>query len=52
MSKKDLLEGRTKEWDSNDWQGKSKEQVEFSEKIVFISLICLGIFVIALMLYH
>ena len=26
--KKDLLEGRTKEWDRNDWQGRRKDQIE------------------------
>ena len=34
MSKKDLLEGRTKEWDSNDWQGRRKDQIESSYKIM------------------
>ena len=42
--KKDLLEGRTPEWDKNDWQGRSKEQVESNYKIMDIIFKLLLIF--------
>lgn len=34
---KDLLEGRTKEWDTNDWQGRSKEQIDANYKVMGLS---------------
>lgn len=52
MSKKDLLEGRTKEWNSDDWQGKSKKQIQFNETIVFVTLILLGLIGIGLAMYN
>jgi hypothetical protein len=30
----DIFEGRTKEWNRNDWQGRSQEQVEGNYKIL------------------
>ena len=44
MSKKDLLEGRTKEWDSNDWQGRRKDQIESSYKIMDVVFVLILIF--------
>ena len=42
--KKNLIEGRTPEWDKNDWQGRSKEQVESNYKIMDIIFKLLLIF--------
>ena len=48
--KVDIFKSRTQEWDNDFYQGKRKDQVQFSEKIVGISLI--AIFVILGMLYY
>ena len=42
--KKDLLEGRTKEWDRNDWQGIRKDQIESSYKIMDVVFVLILIF--------
>ena len=42
--KKDLLEGRTKEWDRNDWQGRRKDQIESSYKIMDVGFVLILIF--------
>jgi hypothetical protein len=42
--KKDLLEGRTKEWDRNDWQGRRKDQIESSYKIMDVVFVLILIF--------
>jgi hypothetical protein len=34
-NQKDLLEGRTKEWDTNEWQGKTQSQIENSNKLLY-----------------
>ena len=39
----DILEGRTKEWNPNDWQGRSKSQVEGNYKILDWTLMGAGI---------
>jgi hypothetical protein len=49
---KDLLEGRTKEWDTKDWQGKSKKQIEFNETVVFITLILFGLIGMGFAIYN
>ena len=40
---KNIFEGRTKEWDNNDWQGRSKKQVEQNYKAIGYG--CLGIII-------
>lgn len=37
-------------WNRNDWQGRRKDQYEFSAKIVFYSYIALAIVMIGLMI--
>jgi hypothetical protein len=48
--KVDIFKSRTQEWDNDFYQGKRKDQVEFSEKVAFISVIV--IFVILGMLFY
>jgi hypothetical protein len=44
MKKPKIFEGRTKEWDTNDWQGRTKEQVESNGKIMgYTFLIIIGV---------
>jgi len=38
-TKPDIFKSRTKEWDANEWQGRSKANVEASYKFAFISII-------------
>ena len=37
-TKPNIFKGRTKEWDSNEWQGRSKQQVENNEFISMVSV--------------
>ena len=32
-NKPNILKGRTKEWDNNEWQGRSRRQVEANNQI-------------------
>jgi len=50
-NKPDIFKGRTKEWDSNEWQGRSKRQVENNEKLSGISWILLATFLIGYGIY-
>jgi uncharacterized membrane protein YidH (DUF202 family) len=43
---KDLLEGRTKEWNSIDYQGRNKEQVQNNEIIMVASMFLFVVFFI------
>jgi hypothetical protein len=43
---KNLLEGRTKEWDSNEWQGRSQLQVENNYKVMKYPILIIGGFLI------
>ena len=45
-NKVDIFEGRTKEWDSNLWQGRSKRQVESNYKSMTVG--CIGFFIVLL----
>ena len=47
----DLLEGRTKEWDSSNWQGRSQRQVEDNHKIMGVALTGLFVVLIGLIIY-
>lgn len=49
---KDLLEGRTKEWDTNDWQGRSEHQVQGNETFAFWGLVGFVCTVIGIILYN
>ncbi len=50
-TKPDIFKSRTKEWDANEWQGRSKRQVESNEKLSAITIMALGVFVIAYAIY-
>jgi hypothetical protein len=47
----DIFEGRTKEWNRNDWQGRSQEQVEGNYKILDWTLASVGIFLLGWAIY-
>lgn len=47
----DLLEGRTKEWNESDWQGRSQRQVEDNHKIMGVALTGLFVVLIGLIIY-
>lgn len=49
--KKDLLEGRTKEWDTNDWQGRTERQVRGSEMFSFWAFVGMVIVLIGVLVY-
>jgi hypothetical protein len=48
--KVDIFKSRTQEWDNDFYQGKRKDQIEFSEKAAAISLVV--ILVIIGMLFY
>lgn len=48
----DIFEGRTKEWDTNEWQGRSQKQVETNEKLSGISILLIILFTIGYVLYN
>ena len=47
----DVFKGRTKEWDRNQWQGRSRSQVEGNYKILDWTLAGLGIALFAWAIY-
>jgi hypothetical protein len=49
---KDLLEGRTKEWNSTDYQGRSKKQIEANETLATASVFVFTIIVIAIVVIN
>jgi len=49
--KPDIFKARTKEWDANEWQGRSRRQVENNEKLSGISILILGAFVVGYAIY-
>lgn len=51
MENFDLLEGRTKEWNSTDFQGRRKDQYEFSGKAFSIGCIGLLSIIVSLIIY-
>lgn len=51
-NKPDMFKGRTKEWDSNEWQGRSKRQVENNEKLAGISMIACIAIMLGLIIYN
>jgi|13_taG_2_1085334.scaffolds.fasta_scaffold16787_2 hypothetical protein len=46
-----INQGRTKEWDSNDWQGRSERQVNNNNKLLGISSIALFILLLILLIF-
>ena len=47
----DILEGRTKEWNPDDWQGRSRSQVEGNYKILDWTLMGVGVFLFGWVVY-
>lgn len=47
----DIFKGRTKEWDRNEWQGRSQEQIEGNYKILDWTLMGVGIFLFGWAVY-
>ena len=50
--KKDLLEGRTKEWDTNDWQGRSERQIRVTELLAGYAFIGFFIVILGLVIWE
>jgi hypothetical protein len=50
--KKDLLEGRTKEWDTNDWQGRSEGQIRVTELLAGYAFIGFFIVILGLIIWE
>lgn len=50
--KVDVFSGRTKEWDRNEWQGRSRTQVETSETLAGISMIACIAIMLGLIIYN
>lgn len=50
--KKDLLEGRTKEWDTNDWQGRNERQVRVTELLAGYAFIGFFIVILGLVIWE
>ena len=48
----DVFKARTKEWDANEWQGRSQKQVETNEKLSGISILLIILFTIGYVLYN
>jgi len=42
MKKPNIFKGRTKEWDTNDWQGRTRQQVESNGKIMGYTFLVLA----------
>ena len=50
-TKPNTFEGRTKEWDSDEWQGRSKRQVDNNEFVSAIGVIVSVLVVIGIVIY-
>ena len=49
--KVNIFKGRTKEWDTQKWQGRTQKQVEDNHKIMGIALLGLFTTLIGLIIY-
>ena len=49
--KVNIFEGRTKEWNEKDWQGRTQKQVEDNHKIMGIALLGLFTTLVGLIIY-
>jgi hypothetical protein len=49
---KDLLEGRTKEWDTKDWQGRSERQIQVAELLAGYAFIGFFIVILGLVIWE
>ena len=50
-TKPNTFEGRTKEWDPDEWQGRSKRQVDNNELVSAIGIIVSVLVVIGIVIY-
>ena len=50
--KPNVFKGRTKEWNPNDYQGRSRQQVETNEKISGYSILAVVIFLFGYAIYN
>ena len=50
-NKVNIFEGRTKEWDSSLWQGRSKRQVEDNYKVMSVGLFGFFIVLLGMIIY-
>ena len=51
MERPKIFKGRTKEWDTDNWQGKTREQLESNYKVMFLALVGMLAMFIGTMLY-
>jgi hypothetical protein len=51
MERPKIFKGRTKEWDTDNWQGKTREQLESNYKVMFLALIGMLVTVIGTVLW-
>tara|TARA_B110000285_G_scaffold53503_1_gene60989 strand:- start:435 stop:611 length:177 start_codon:yes stop_codon:yes gene_type:complete len=51
MERPKIFKGRTKEWDTDNWQGKTREQLESNYKVMFLALVGMLVMVIGTVLW-
>ena len=51
-NKPEVFKGRTKEWDENQWQGRSKRQVETNYRMMDITVAAALICFVGIMIYR
>jgi uncharacterized membrane protein YidH (DUF202 family) len=51
-TKPNTFEGRTKEWDSNEWQGRRKRQVDNNELVSAVGVVVSVLVVIGMIMYN
>ena len=51
MERPKIFKGRTKEWDTDNWQGKTREQLESNYKVMFLALVGMLAMFIGTMVY-
>jgi hypothetical protein len=50
-TKPNIFEGRTKEWDSDEWQGRSKRQVDNNALVSGVGVIVSVLVLIGMVIY-
>jgi hypothetical protein len=50
-TKPNIFEGRTKEWDSDEWQGRSKRQVDNNTLVSGVGVIVSVLVLIGMVIY-
>ena len=51
MGNFNLLEGRTKEWNSDNYQGRRKDQYESTSKVMTVGCIGMCVIIVSLIMY-